>query len=103
MVMTTDRIVNVAYSLGASPLWVFTCDALSKGMYKEALNCIHKEYALFAQRKANYQVEWNRYDHPLIFTLFEDNQLASHVANDMYFGFYEPACKRLEEAMESDE
>lgn len=98
-----DRIVDVAYTIGATPLWVFTCDALSKGLYEEAMNCIRKEDAQFANRKANYKVEMVQYDHPLIFTLFESNKLASAVANSMYFGYYRTAYEKLEEAIKDDE
>lgn len=88
------QLIELAYQLGASPLWVAAVDAIEKGNTNSAINAIIAENALMELRAKNYLAEAARYDHPLIKAYAGDEEL-SELYQDIYFGFYKQALIKL--------
>lgn len=88
------QLIELAYQLGASPLWVAAVDAIEKGNTKSAINAIIAENALIELRARNYQVEAVRYDNKSIASYAGSEEL-SELYQDIYFGFYKKALIKL--------
>ena len=97
--------VEVAYEIGASPLWLKVSKYLTRDKvdqqedFRKAIHCIHLENELMELRCRNYVVAAVRYDHPAIRAFsdqFEDADLINSVLQDMFFGYFQSAVGDLQ-------
>ncbi len=96
--------VQVAYSIGATPMWLTVCKYITRVKdnreedLQKALHCIELENGMFELRCSKYIAELAPYEHTDIKAFanqFEDKDFVYNTLHSLYFGYYKQAAELI--------